>query len=262
MTSFTYVQYTPQVEETQQTQPSGDISGNFLFAVPEAWQDIHNIGVEPPSIWDGTGYSLDTATDPTSGISHEGILSLAASNYPTYVAAGSVLFGHVEWTTEAGGEFTISFTGGTNGPLTVVDEVLGTGSGGFDFSYTFDGTEFPDPLVDPNGYTSIDVELAGGVNGEGTGTNATAALTPFAPLPPPPALVLPPSRKLELCYSKDGGETFSPWRLADLGQQGNFNGRALFRRLGIARRMVLRIRYSGDSCRDVVQASVDTSPFP
>src|SRR5690348_17969279 len=101
--SFTYVQYTPQTQTQVQTT-SGDISGNFLFAVPDAWQDIHNIGVEPPSIWDGTGYNLDTATDPASGLSHEGILSLAASNYPTYVAAGSVLFGHVEWTTEAGGE--------------------------------------------------------------------------------------------------------------------------------------------------------------
>lgn len=79
---------------------------------------------------------------------------------------------------------------------------------------------------------------------------------------PPPAPPPPNKRILELCYSKDGGHTFSPWRQADLGNQGDFNARALFRRLGIGRRIVLRIRYSGDSCRDVVQASVDTSPFP
>jgi hypothetical protein len=81
------------------------------------------------------------------------------------------------------------------------------------------------------------------------------------PPPPPPADPIG-GRKLELCISKDGGHTFSPWRQADLGSQGKFNARALFLRLGIMRRGVLKIRYSGDSTRDVIQASVDTSSFP
>lgn len=70
------------------------------------------------------------------------------------------------------------------------------------------------------------------------------------------------TRIIELSYSKDGGETWAPWRQADLGEQGDFNARALFRRLGLGRRIVLKIRVSGDHTRDIVQASVDTSPFP
>jgi hypothetical protein len=70
------------------------------------------------------------------------------------------------------------------------------------------------------------------------------------------------SRKIELTYSKDGGQTWAPWRQADIGEQGAFNSRALFRRLGLGRRVVLKIRVSGDHTRDIVQASVDTSAFP
>jgi hypothetical protein len=66
----------------------------------------------------------------------------------------------------------------------------------------------------------------------------------------------------ELAYSKDGGQTWSPWRQAKLGLQGQFNTRALFRRLGIGRRIVLKVRFSADRGRDIVQASIDTSPFP
>lgn len=70
------------------------------------------------------------------------------------------------------------------------------------------------------------------------------------------------TRTIELSYSKDGGQTWAPWRQADIGEQGEFNSRAPFRRLGIGRRVVLRIRVSGDHTRDIVQASVATSPFP
>lgn len=70
------------------------------------------------------------------------------------------------------------------------------------------------------------------------------------------------TRTIELSYSKDGGQAFSPWRQADLGEQGDFNARAIFRRLGLGRRIILKVRVSGDHARDIVQASVDTSPFP
>lgn len=72
----------------------------------------------------------------------------------------------------------------------------------------------------------------------------------------------PATYHVELCYSKDGGHTFSPWRSQSLGKQGAFNRRALFRRLGIGRRIVVKIRVSGDHSRDIVQAAVDTRPFP
>jgi hypothetical protein len=245
----------------ESTQIPVDTGPNFLFDVPDAWQDLHNIGTEPPSVWDGTAYNLSTTEDPVSGITPEAILSLPAPNYPFYVGAGCVLAGHVDWTTEEAdaGEFTVTFNGGDS-PLVVVDEYLEGTSGSFDFSYTFDGTEFPDPAVNPNGYTEIQIEILGGVSGEGS-TGATAVISPVTEPGPTTAATIK-DRILELQISKDGGHTFSPWRQADLGSQGKFNARALFRRLGIMRRGVLKIRYSGDSTRDVIQASVDTSSFP
>jgi hypothetical protein len=104
------------------------------------------------------------------------------------------------------------------------------------------------------------VLISGAAGGEGS-TAATAVISPVTEPGPTTAATIK-DRILELQISKDGGHTFSPWRQADLGSQGKFNARALFRRLGIMRRGVLKIRYSGDSTRDVIQASVDTSSFP
>jgi hypothetical protein len=40
---------------------------------------------------------------------------------------------------------------------------------------------------------------------------------------------------VEMRYSDDQGETFSPWRAAQLGAQGRYRTRALWQRLGLLR---------------------------
>lgn len=66
---------------------------------------------------------------------------------------------------------------------------------------------------------------------------------------------------IDLRYSKDGGHNWSVWRQASAGLQGDFNARAVFRRLGFGRRIVLHVRVSEDRGRDLVTASVDTEAF-
>jgi hypothetical protein len=66
---------------------------------------------------------------------------------------------------------------------------------------------------------------------------------------------------IELRTSKDGAHNFGYWRQHDMGSQGNFNDRPVFRKLGFGRRIVMHIRASGDAGRDLVACSVDMEPF-
>jgi hypothetical protein len=74
----------------------------------------------------------------------------------------------------------------------------------------------------------------------------------------PPA---PLKNIIELRTSKDGAHNWGYWRQHDMGAQGNFNDRPVFRKLGFGRRIVMHIRASGDAGRDLVACSVDMEPF-
>jgi hypothetical protein len=222
--------------------------------VPDAWSDIRDVFTTPPSVWNGTAYSLDTATNK------DGILSEPPLDYPFYTSAGCILAAHVAWTTAQPdvGEFTVKLTGGSGADAVLVDEFLAGTSGEFDFSYTFDGTEFG-TVDNPDGYTAVQIEMLGGALGE-SGTDATAVVSPQTQ-PGPPAAVILDKRIIELRTSKDGAHNWSYWRQHDMGAQGNFKDRPLFRRLGFGRRIVMHVRASGNFGRDLVACSIDTEPF-
>lgn len=81
---------------------------------------------------------------------------------------------------------------------------------------------------------------------------------PVSPPPPPPPPPPAPTYPVELRVSKDGGHNWSFWRQHDIGAQGNFKDRPVFRRLGFGRRIVMHVRVSFDRGRDLVACSVDT----
>jgi hypothetical protein len=61
---------------------------------------------------------------------------------------------------------------------------------------------------------------------------------------------------VELCYSKDGGYTFSDWRAADLGDDGQYSMPVVFRRFGTKRSFAFMWRVSSPYGADAIAASV------
>lgn len=47
---------------------------------------------------------------------------------------------------------------------------------------------------------------------------------------------------VDLRYSKDGGYTWSDWKTRSIGDTGDFDKRAVWRRLGISRKWIVHIR--------------------
>lgn len=231
---------------------------NLLFDVPDAWLDAQNLGgTPPPSVWTGTSYSLTSGATETL-TSADAIDSEQLDSYPDYVAAGAVIAGHVAWTCDVANtfEFTVTIKGDVSGDIGLIDQITEGNSGEFDFSYTFDGTEVViDPDV-PSGKT-IEIAIQGG--GGESGSVQTAVITPQAQSIPGPLVI--DKRIIELRTSKDGAHNWSYWRQHDMGAQGNFKDRPLFRRLGFGRRIVLHVRASGNFGRDLVACSIDTEPF-
>jgi len=88
---------------------------------------------------------------------------------------------------------------------------------------------------------------------------ADFTITPTADTPPAPPT--PEKFIIELRTSKDGAHNWTYWRQHDMGAQGNFKDRPVFRKLGFGRRIVMHIRASGDAGRDLVACSVDMEPF-
>ena len=64
------------------------------------------------------------------------------------------------------------------------------------------------------------------------------------------------NRKVQLCYSDDGGQTWSNWRERSLGEVGEYEKRVRFHRLGSFRNRVWRFRVSSPIQRDVITAVV------
>ncbi|WP_369916537.1 hypothetical protein AB8810_11130 [Xanthomonas sp. NCPPB 3005] len=61
-------------------------------------------------------------------------------------------------------------------------------------------------------------------------------------------------RKVEICYSKDGGNNWSNWREYTLGEMGEFSRRIRIKRLGSGRNWVFKIRVSSPVKRDLYGA--------
>lgn len=65
------------------------------------------------------------------------------------------------------------------------------------------------------------------------------------------------SRKLELRTSRDGGRNWAATRESDLGEIGDFNARAGFRRLGMARELLIEVKDTSPYRGDLLAASID-----
>ena len=65
------------------------------------------------------------------------------------------------------------------------------------------------------------------------------------------------SHKVELRTSHDGGRNWSDWREYDLGEAGQFDGRATWRRLGQTRQLVFQVRDVSPYRGDLIAASID-----
>lgn len=61
-------------------------------------------------------------------------------------------------------------------------------------------------------------------------------------------------RKVEICYSKDGGNNWSNWRECSLGELGEYQRRIRINRLGSGRNWVFKIRASSPVKRDLYGA--------
>ncbi|WP_052689772.1 packaged DNA stabilization protein [Xanthomonas albilineans] len=61
-------------------------------------------------------------------------------------------------------------------------------------------------------------------------------------------------RKLEFCYSKDGGNNWSSWREYSMGEIGQYANRIRINRLGAGRNWVFRMRVSSPVKRDLYGA--------
>lgn len=64
---------------------------------------------------------------------------------------------------------------------------------------------------------------------------------------------------IQLRYSHDGGRNWSDWRDYNLGGTGQFDGRALFRRLGIGRDFLIEVKDTSLCRSDLIAASIKTS---
>lgn len=68
------------------------------------------------------------------------------------------------------------------------------------------------------------------------------------------------SRKVEICYSKDGGYNWSNWREYSLGELGEYSRRIRINRLGRGRQWVFKIRVSSPVKRDLYGAVAYIEP--
>jgi hypothetical protein len=62
---------------------------------------------------------------------------------------------------------------------------------------------------------------------------------------------------VELRTSRDGGRNWSDWRAYDMGNTGQFDGRATWRRLGFGRTLLFQFRDTSPYRGDVIAASID-----
>lgn len=65
------------------------------------------------------------------------------------------------------------------------------------------------------------------------------------------------THKVELSVSKDGGRNWGDRKQYDLGDTGDFDGRATFRRLGEGRQFIFKISDTSPYRGDLVAASID-----
>lgn len=62
------------------------------------------------------------------------------------------------------------------------------------------------------------------------------------------------NRKVFICYSNDGGRTWSNWRERSLGEIGEYEKRVKLHRLGKFRNRIFKIRVSSPIRRDLLGA--------
>lgn len=195
-----------------------------LLQTATNWKDANN--VSPPPEWNGTAYVFTAA----------GTLTLTAT-----AAEGDTLTADFSGTEQNHGhQIAINVNG--------VDAITWSGAGSGMLS-------FP---------TSIAITLNAGDAVTIVTQNDGCGYAPdFTMTPPAPAVVTPVISDLDidLRYSKDGSHNWGDWRQQKLGDQGAFNQRAVFRRLGFGRRIVLHVRVSAGKGRDLIAASVDTEAF-
>ncbi|MEB1529890.1 hypothetical protein [Xanthomonas sp. WHRI 7945] len=67
-------------------------------------------------------------------------------------------------------------------------------------------------------------------------------------------------RKVEICYSKDGGYNWSNWREYSVGERGQYQRRIRINRLGSGRNWVFKIRISSPVKRDLYGAVAVIEP--
>lgn len=61
-------------------------------------------------------------------------------------------------------------------------------------------------------------------------------------------------RQVFICYSDDGGHTWSNWRILSLGEQGDYKKRVRLNRLGRFRNRIFKVRVSSPIKRDLLGA--------
>ena len=66
--------------------------------------------------------------------------------------------------------------------------------------------------------------------------------------------------KVQFCYSKDGGHTWSNWRERSLGAVGEYKKRIRLLNLGQGRSIVLKIRVADPVNRDIYGAIAQVTP--
>lgn len=59
-----------------------------------------------------------------------------------------------------------------------------------------------------------------------------------------------------ICYSKDGGHTWSNWKEKDLGATGQYGKRIRIQRMGMARQWIFKIRVSSPRKHDLLKAVI------
>lgn len=67
-------------------------------------------------------------------------------------------------------------------------------------------------------------------------------------------------RKVEICYSKDGGYNWSNWREYSMGELGQYQRRIRINRLGSGRNWVFKVRVSSPVSRDLYGAVAYIEP--
>lgn len=65
---------------------------------------------------------------------------------------------------------------------------------------------------------------------------------------------------VEICYSVDGGRTWSNWKRKSIGEVGQYEKRVRFTRLGRSRQRVFRIRVSSPRKHDLLGAVLTAEP--